>query len=196
MNVNLEWIKKHPYAAAGGALALLVIFVLILRRGGSSGSSLGSAIAAQNQGQLSMAQLNAQLSAQQDQTNAQLSAEELSAQAQEQEQQTSVVGQLAGTILPMQEESSLYEEELAAQQHEQQSLMPLEQEALDISKQGNRAQTGQNLLALLLSEESPYPASFAGSLPVQGANTKPGGFSLGIPGLGSLGLNFGTGLFG
>lgn len=193
--MNLEWIKKHKYAAAAGAVAALLIFFLILRRSSGGGGSLGSAIAAQNQGQLQMAQLNAQLGAQSEQTQAQLAAEEFSAQTQQQEQQNQLVGNLAGTLLPIQFESQLYQQELTAQMHQQDTLLPLEQEALNISKQGNRAQTGQNELALLLSEISGGPGGFAAGLPVQGASTKPSGFNLTTP-FGGLGLNLGTGLFG
>lgn len=189
--MNLEWLKKHPYAAAGGGLALLVIFVLIIHRSSSSSSnSLGSTITAQNQGQLQMAQLNAQLSSQSEQTQAQLAAQEYATQAQQQEQQTALVGSLASTVIPMQINSQLYQQELAAQEAHQAEIMPLEEQALTISTMGNRAQTGQNLLALLEGMPST-------SLPVQGAGTtSPSSFGFAIPGLGQLGANLGTGLFG
>lgn len=187
--MNLEWVKKHKYAVAAGVVVVLVLLVVLFRRG-SSGSNLTGAITAQNQGQLQMAQLNAQLSAQSEQTQAQLAATEFTGQTQQQEQQTALAGQIAGTVLPIQFESQIYQEELKAQELHQQDILPLEQQALKISTQGNRAQTGQNLLALLEG----IPAT---SLPVQGAGTtSPSGLGLSIPGLGSLGLTFGQGLFG
>lgn len=188
--MNLEWLKKHKYAAVAGAVVLLVLLVVMFRRNSSGSSGLVGAITSQNQGQLQMAQLNAQLSAQSEQTQAQLAAQEFGAQTQLQEQQTQLAGQVAGTILPIQFQSQLYEEELKAAEVHQQDILPLEQQALAISKQGNRAQTGQNLLALLEG----IPST---GLPVQGAGTtSPSALGLNIPGLGSVGLNLGTGLFG
>ncbi len=195
--MNLEWIKKHKYAAAGGAIALFLIIYLVMRSRSSAGSGgLAGAIASQNQGQLQMAQLNAQLSAQSEQTQAQLASQEFAAQTGAQAQQDQLVAQLAGTLIPQQLQSQLYAQELTAQAAQQHELLPLEQQALQISTQGNRAQTGQNELALLLAENNPSLAFGASGLPVQGANTKPSSFNLGIPGIATLGLNLGTGLFG
>lgn len=152
--MNLEWLKKHKAAAIGGGVALLVVIYLLFRNNANSGSSLGSAIAQQNQGQLQMAELNAQESASSTQAQAQLAASEYSTQAQEQEAQDQTVGSLASEIVPQQLESGIYAQEIAAQEQEQESLIPLENEALSISKQGNRAVTGVNELGLLLGEGS------------------------------------------
>lgn len=161
--MNFEWLKKHPYAAAGGALALLVIFVLVLRRSGSSGGGLDSAITQQNQGQLQMAQLNAQLSSQSDQTQAELASQEFSTQAQEQENQDQLAANVAATIIPQQLESNLYENQIAAAEAEQTQLLPLEEEAQgQIGKGGSLEGTGVDELALLLGEES------AAQFPVKG----------------------------
>ncbi|HXT74613.1 MAG TPA: hypothetical protein VN785_12240 [Candidatus Angelobacter sp.] len=196
--MNLEFLKKHKYAAAGGAIALFLIIYLLMRNSSSSsGGGLAGAIASQNQGQLQMAQLNAQLSAQSEQTQAQLASQEFAAQTSAQAQQDQLAAQLAGTLIPQQFQSQLYERELTAQAQTQNELLPLEQQALAISKQGSRAQTGQNELALLLSETNPSIVYGAGSLPVQGAGTggSGSGFSFGLGPL-KLGANLGTGLFG
>lgn len=151
--MNLELLKKHKYVAAAGAIALFLIIYLVMRNSSSSnGGGLAGAIASQNQGQLQMAQLNAQLSAQSEQTQAQLASQEFAAQTSAQEQQNQLAAQLAGTLIPQQLQSTLYAQELAAQAAQQHDLIPLEQRALEISTGGNRATTGQNELALLLGE--------------------------------------------
>ena len=184
--MNLEWIKKHPYVVAA-VLVGGIVFLYVLAKKGSSGSGLGAAIAQQNAGQLQMAQLNAQLNAQTSQTNASLAASENNTQAQLQAQQDQLAGQLVGTLVPAQLNSQLYQQELAYQFQHNQSLLPLEQQAIQESTQGNRAQTGQNLLALLLGYNST-------GLPVQGAGTtSPTSFSISPSG---FGFNLGQGLFG
>lgn len=193
--MKLEWLKKHPYAAAGGGLALLVIFYLLYRHSSSSsGSGLSGAIAQQNQGQLQMAQLNAQLDSQSSQTQAQLAAQEYATQAQEQMQQTQLVGQLAGTLIPAQMNSNLYEQELLAQEHQQAAMLPLEQTAMGQVGQGGSLETaGLNELSLLSGQ------GMAGGL----SNLPGGNHPAANPGLnmflGGLGTSLGTlgaGVFG
>lgn len=158
--MNLEWLKKHKAAAiGGGVLALLIVYLLFRNSGASSSNSLGSAIAQQNQGQLQMAELNAQESAQSSQVQAELAASEYSTQAQEQEEQDQTVGSIAETIIPSQLQAGVYNNEISAEQAEYgenvnyaESLEPLEEQALNISTEGNRAVTGTNELALLLGE--------------------------------------------
>jgi hypothetical protein len=197
--MKLEWFKKHPYAAGAAILAGLVVIYLIFRQSSSSsGGGLASLAAGQEQGQLQLAQLNEQASAQEQATQAQLASESYAAQVQETEQQNQEVGGLAETIIPAQLESELYKQELEKQSEEQTALMPLEKQALQISTQGNRAQTGQNELAILLASEGEFanPAflSGAGGLPVQGlGTTSPTSFSLSPN---SFGLTLGQGLFG
>jgi hypothetical protein len=167
--MNLEWLKKHPYAAAGAILVGIIVIYLVLRKGGgSSTSGLGSAIAAQNQGQLQMAQLNAQLSAQSQQTQAQLAAQELQTQAQTQAQQDAIAGQVATEILPIQAEAPLYQLELQNEFTQQQEMLPLEQQAIgQVGKGGSLETAGLNELEILASE---------GAVPgIGGLNNLPGG---------------------
>lgn len=185
--MNLEWLKKHKYAAAAGGAVLLLLLVVMFRRNASSGSSLGSAITAQNQDQLQMAQLNAQLSSQSEQTQAQLAATEYQTQAQEEEQQTGVVGSILGNVLPIQYENQVYGEELAAEQQEQTQLLPLEETAQQqIGRGGSLEGTGADELALLLGEAS------AAQYPVYGQASTSKGFGFGL----TLPNNIGVGLFG
>jgi hypothetical protein len=181
--VNLEWLKKHKGAAIGGGLALLLIVYLLFRNSSSSSGGLGSAIAQQNAGQEQMAELNAQESAQTEQTQAQLAAQEYETQAGEQEEQDQTVGSLAAQLIPEQLAANLQGEELTAQESEEENLLPLEENALSISTQGNRATTGQNELALLLGEGGDLQA---------GNPQIPTGISISTP-WGGLGL---SGLFG
>lgn len=192
--MNLEWLKKHKAAAiGGGVLALLVIYMLFRNSSGSS-SSLGSAIAQQNQGQLQMAELNAQESAASTQTQAQLAATEYSTQAQEQEQQDQLAGQLVGTIVPGQEQTSIYNNEISAEEQaygEQlgyaESLLPLEETAQgQIGKGGSLEGTGVDELALLLGEGS------SAQFPVYGQASTSKGFGAGVQLPGGIGI----GLFG
>jgi hypothetical protein len=192
---NLEWVKKHPYVVAGGVLAVLVVLYLVSRNS-SSGGGFAGALAAQSANQANAAQINAQLSAQSEQTQAQLASEAYSVQAQNQQQQNALVGSIAETVLPIQYESSLYEQEIAAAAAEQKTLAPYIGQALNISTQGNRAQTGQNELALLLGASNPSLVGYAGGLPIQGAKTtSPSSLGLSFNGL-TLGGTLGTGLFG
>lgn len=189
--MNLEWLKKHKYAAAAGILVVLVILYVLLKRSGQSSSSgLGGALATQSAGQLQMAQLNAQLSAQSQQTQAQLAAQEFQTQSQTQAQQDALAAQLASQILPIQAEAPIYEQELA----QRANLLPLEITAQkQIGRGGSLETAGLNELEILLSE---------GSVPgVGGLNNLPGG--LGRPSAGQTAVSalgpldhFVTGLFG
>lgn len=187
MNKIFSWAKAHPAATAAIVLIGGVIFYLILR-GQGSGATSGVAQLAQTQAatQAQTDQLNAQLSAQTQQTQAQLQAQEIQASTQAQAQQDTIAGQVISEQLSLQPQlqgqelqAELLKEQLANQSELQASLTPLEQQALNISKMGNRATTGQNELALLLQE--------GGSVVVPPPN--PGaGFTLNIPGVGGLGV--------
>lgn len=141
MKFNLEWFKKHP-AAAGAAIlvGLLVVFVLF-RKGGSSGSSFASIAANQQAGDLQLAELNAQQSAQSDQINAQVGLSEYQTEAQLQSSRDQLAASVVSGALPYQ---------VSAQR--QQQLLPLEAEALKISTEKNFSQLGEEELAALLGE--------------------------------------------
>lgn len=191
MNLNLEWLKKHKVAAGAAILiGVLVLFVLLRKSGSSSsGSDLSSLAANQQQGQLQLAELNAQESAQQNQLGAQVSLSEYQTEAQQQAQQDQLAASLAGTIVPQQIESSLYSEELAGEESQQTALLPLEQQALKISTTGNNSQLGLAELAALLGEGGQVSNKFGSStvLPSSGFTlTNP--FASGSPLM--------TGLFG
>jgi hypothetical protein len=141
--VNLEWIKKHPYVVAAGGLVLLLVFYLIFKSSSGSGNSLDSAIEQQNQGQLQMAQLNAQLSAQSEQTQAQLTAGEYETQAQEQEEQDQTAGSLASEIIPEELQSGLYGQELTAEEQELSDQYNLAEQGVNLTMLGGSGQTGQ-----------------------------------------------------
>jgi hypothetical protein len=137
--VNFEWLKKHPYVAAAGGLVLLIVFYLIFRSSSSSsGSSLTSAISQQNQGQLQMAELNAQLSSQSDQEQAQLAASEYDTQASEQEEQDQTAGALAEELVPEELESTLGSQELADE-------YGLAEQGVNLTMLGGSGQTGQDV---------------------------------------------------
>lgn len=190
--MNLEWLKKHKAAAiAGGVVALLVLYVLF-RNSSSSSNSLNSAIAQQNQGQEQMAELNAQESAQEEQTQAELAGQEYQTQASVQEEQDQTAGALASQIIPDQLEESLYGEEIGAQEQEQENLLPDINEALQISTQGNRAVTGVNELGLLLGEGS--VGSFNAEAGVNASQPQP--LNIVLSGLGSTANTVAGGLFG
>jgi hypothetical protein len=189
MEFNLAWVKQHKGIVAGIVFGAIVLIYLAKRSGGSSDASGGVAGALQSQqaGQLQMAQLNAQLSAQGQQTQAQLEAEQISTSAQTQQAQDQEAGQIALYGL----QGHLYEDQLNAESSEQQSLLPLEQQILNegtpkaLSGHPNVQQTLENELALLLTR-----GSASGSLPSSiGGNSAGTGFALNIPGLGSLGVS-------
>lgn len=172
--MNLEWLKKHKYAAAAGILVVLVILYLLLKRGGqSSGGGLAGAISAQNQGQLQMAQLNAQLSAQSEQTQAQLAAQEFQTESQTQAQRDALAAQLAGQILPIQAETPIYEQELKQQFAQQQALIPLEITAQkQIGRGGSLETAGAEELALLLGQTEAVNPLAAGNAAIQVAKAQ------------------------
>jgi hypothetical protein len=187
MAFNLAWIKEHKGIVAGVVLGAILLIYIAKRSGGTSASSgVAGALQAQQAGQLQMAQLNAQLSAQGNQTQAQLEAEQISTNAQQQSTQDQSAEQIALYGL----QGHLYEDQLNAQVSEQQSLLPLEEKILSVnpsSLYGHTAeqQTLENELALLLTR-----GSVAGNLPATYAPGSGGsaGFTLNIPGLGNLGV--------
>jgi hypothetical protein len=185
MAINLAWIKEHKAIVAGLVFGTIAL-IYLARRSSGSGSSSGVAGVLQSaqQGQLQMAQLNAQLSAQGNQTQAQLEAEQISANAQQQHDQD----QAAATIALYGLQGHLYEEQLNAQTSEQQALLPLEQQLVSTKGlAGHNAlqQTIENELALLLTR-----GSAAGSLPPSYTGGSSGtNFGISIPGFGSLGVS-------
>jgi hypothetical protein len=188
MAFNLSWIKEHKGIVAGVVLgAVLLIYIAKKSGGSSSDSGVAGALQSQQAGQLQMAQLNAQLSAQGQQTQAQLEAEQISTNAQSQSSQDQAAEQIALYGL----QGSLYNNQLNAEVSEQQSLEPLEQQILSVSPSslyGHTAeqQTLENELALLLTR-----GQVAGNLPATyapGSGGSGSGFTLNIPGLGNLGV--------
>lgn len=170
MKFNIGWFKKHPAAAGAAVVAVLLVLYLLVRKSSGSGGGIAGLAAATQQGQLQMAQLDAQTAAQQDQLNAQISASEYQANLAAQEQNNQLVGSLAGTIIPAQLQSQLYEKQIAAAQSIQASLAPSEstliQEIASGKLQGHEAlqQSDLNALELLLSESNPSLAANAGGL--------------------------------
>jgi hypothetical protein len=154
MNLNLEWFKKHKVAAGAAILVGLLVLFLIFRKSSGGGSDLGSLAANQQQGQLQLAELNAQESAQQSQLQTQLAASEYQTQAQTQASQDQLAASVLSEALPYQLESPIFEQELSNQASEQTALLPLEQQALTISTKGNNAQLGLAELATLMGEGS------------------------------------------
>lgn len=187
MALNLGWVKEHKVAVAGVVLGAIVLIYVAKRSGGSSSSSgIAGAIGAQQQGQLQMAQLNAQLTAQGDQTQAQLEAAQISANAQTQQQQNQVAEQIALYGL----QGNLQSEALTAQEQYRTALLPAIQSITSVDSKTLRdhqyvAQTLQNELALLLSQGS------ASGLPsvIPGQQSAQSGFNLNIPGIGNLGIH-------
>jgi len=180
MALNLAWVKEHKAAVAGIVLGALVL-IYLARRGGSSSSGVAGVLQSAQAGQLQMAQLNAQLSAQGDQTNAQLEAAQIAANAQIEHDRDAAAGQIALYGL----QGHLYEDALKAQEAEQTALLPLETHLIDtkgLAGRPNLQQTIENELALLLTQ-----GKAAGSLPSSIGGSSPGaGFSLSIPGIGGL----------
>ena len=155
--MKLEWLKKHPYAAAGAILVgLIVVYMLFRKSSGSSGGGIASLAAGQQQGQLQLAQLNAQEQAQQSQQNAQLAATEYQSNLAATQSQNQLLGSLAGTIIPMQLQSQLAQSQLGYQYQTQQSLVPLESTLIknDLGGGKNTLATNTNELALLLGQGS------------------------------------------
>lgn len=171
MKFNLEWFKKHP-AAAGAAIlvGLLVVFVLF-RKGGSSSGGFASLAAGQQAGDLQLAELNAQQSAQQDQLNAQVGLSEYQTEASVQSAQDQLAAQLVSGVVPLQ---------LRAQQ--QTTLLPLEEEALALGKNPKLAQESELLLSELMGGGGSISTKY--------------GTTTALPSNPSLLNNMGTGLFG
>jgi len=191
MPFDLEYFKKHK-AVTGAIVVGALVIVYMIHKSGSSSSSGGVAgvLAQQQQGQLQMAQLNAQLSAQGDQTQAQLQAEQIAAGTQQTQAQDQIAGQIVAAQLGYNSQNTQAEEYFNAVQQRQAQLLPLESTLSNMLSSGNLAgheaeqQSILNALELFLSG-----GSASGLPPVyspQGSNT---GFSLNIPGLGSLGLS-------
>lgn len=193
MNNALEWVKKHPKAAAVGVIAAIIVVVLILRRGGSTSSSSGidNALASSQAGQLQMAQLNAQLSAQQSQTDAQLAAQEYSGNLAAQEQQNQLAGQIIATVIPQQIQGNIYSQALKNQAAYQTALAKYIPQAFAVTGQSNRGVIGEDELALLLGAGSGSSSlvQAAGSLPQSAGPSGGGAFGLTIPGVGTLGVS-------
>ena len=202
--MNFEWVKKHPYATGAAVLAgLVVIFVFFRSSGSGSSGGIASVAADQEQGQLQMAELSSQESAQQDQLNAQLASQEYATSASEQQNQDQLASTIASQILPEQiqsefespiysQELSLYGEELNNQASEQNALLPLEQSALKLGSNPNMAATGETLLAELMGEGASNQNKYGSQtfLPSGSTTTLP--FGLPSPSTSSL---LGTGLF-
>lgn len=186
MEFNLAWIKQHKGIVAGIIFGA-VVFIYLARRssGGSASSGVAGALAQTQQGQLQMAQLNAQLSAQGNQTQAQLEAEQISTNAQTQQAQDQAAGQIALAGL----QGHLYEEIISAHTAEENALLPSIEKIINVDPKSLRdhsavAQALQNELALLLTR-----GSAAGSLPPTYTGPTQGtSFGISIPGLGSLGV--------
>jgi hypothetical protein len=210
VNKVAEFFKKHPYAAGGAVLVgLIVVYLLMRNSGGSGGGNFSSLAASQQQGQLQLAQLNAQESAASEQTQAQLAAEEYQGNLQAEESQNQLVGGLASSIIPAQlqselagqelgyennevgAEESLYSQELSNQLAEEQGNIPLEQSAIGVSLSGNgRAPIGAAELAELLGESQPSELEAVSPLAQIGQGTNTGfGITLGNGLFGNIGLN-------
>lgn len=184
--MNFAWIKAHKGIVAGVVLGALVLIYIVSKRNASAGSGLGGALQSAQQGQLQMAQLNAQLAAQGDQTQAQLESQQIAANAQAQHDQDAAASQIALYGL----QGHLYEEQLNAYTSEQTNLFPLEEKILNTNPTslfGHTAeqQTLQNELALLLTQ-----GRAAGSLPPSYTGATPGtSFGVSIPGFGTVGVS-------
>lgn len=195
--MNLEWLKKHKLAAGGAILVgLLVIFFLFRQSGSSSSSGLSSLAANQEQGQLQLAELNAQASSQQSQLNTQLSASEFQTQAQEQESQDQLAAEVASQAIPYQFEAPIYQQELTNQAAEQSALLPLESQLINFSTSGGgRSSFGleeNELLSLFGAGEGTLPNLTASPNPPSSST----GVTLNIPGLGNLGVQNSQGIGG
>jgi hypothetical protein len=191
LNKALEFVKKHPTAIAGGIVAVIIVIYLISRSSSSSGGDLTGAIASQQAGQLQMAQLNAQLSAQSEQTQAQLEAQEYSGSLAQQEQQDTLAGQVIGTVVPAQLESGLYSQELKNQAAIAGQISGYLPQAFAVTGESNRGVIGEDELALLLGtiEGNSSLVQAAGGLPQSAGTSGGGGFNLSLPGIGSLGAS-------
>lgn len=192
MKLNLEWLKKHPAAAGGAILVGLLVIFLLFRRTGSGGGNLASLAAGQQSGQLQLAELGAQESAQQQQLQTQLSAQEYSISAQEQQSQD----QLVASIFPSVLQEKLYQTELTNQSAEQSALIPLEERLVTY---GTSGKAHGSLIGLSQNELAILEAAGTGGVPQVGTpyepQGSPSGFNLSLPGF-SIGTQLGTGLFG
>ena len=191
MAFNLAWIKQHKAIVAGIVLGGLVLIYLAKRSSVGSSSGAGNFLAAQQQGQLQMAQLNAQLSAQGDATHSQLESQLIAYNAEQQHSQDQIAGEIALYGL----QHKLQSESIAASEAERAALLPSIKKLLDFSASGKLAghnleqQTITNELALLLASGGySNPNSIAGSLPPVTQSGQSAGFNINIPGIGSLGV--------
>jgi len=196
MHFNFEYIKKHPAIAGAIVVGVLIVVYLLVRSKGST-SGVGGILAQVNAGQLQMAQLNAQLSAQGEQTQAQLQAQEIAANAQVQQQENQIAGSLVNSQLVYGNQAKIVQEELASHTAIFQSLLPQIENLLNRpGLQGHQAlqETTLQELELLLAEgagplSNPSFLAASGSLP--NINATPGGtagFNINIPGVGSVGV--------
>lgn len=196
MKLNLEWLKKHKLAAGAAVLVGLLVLFVLFRKSGSSGG-ITSLAANQQQGQLQLAELNAQEGSQQDQLNTQLAASEYQTQAQQQANQDQLAASIASAALPYQFEQPLYEQELTNQGAEQEALIPLEEELVGYGTSGKAHGSliglTQNELELLTGETSGQVPSLGAPYESQGSGS---GFSISLPGGIGIGTQLGTGLFG
>ena len=201
MNHLGEWIKAHKVEAAGIGVAILIVLYLLFRSSSSSSNGISGALQAQSAAQASAAQYAAQTQAAQIQANAQVSAQnaQLAAtqsqnNAQLQAQQDYIAGQIISQQLGYQYQNNLVNAQLGAQEKIAQQNLPLEQQALQISTMGNRAQTGQNELALLEAQTgsmlNPSAISASSQLIPQGYGTQqpPTSFGITLP----SGIGFGA----
>lgn len=200
MNKAAEFFKKHPYAAGGAVLVgLVVVYLLFRNSSGSSSGGVAGIAAQQQQGQLQLAELNAQEGAAEEQTQAQLAASEYQGNLEEEASQNQLVGGLASSIIPDQLESQLdtqelglqnnevnaeagiYSQELSNQLEEEEANIPLEQSAIGVSLSGNgRAPIGAAELAELLGESQPSEIEAVPSLAGIGQGSASPGFTLSL----------------
>jgi hypothetical protein len=191
--MNLEWFKQHKLATGVIVVAGLIVLYVVSKKSSSSSSGLAGIVAGEQQGQLQMAQLNAQLSASSNQTSAQLEAEQIAANAQTQHEQDQLVSSILGTQLVYGNQSKVLEEEINARQNELTTLAPEIQGLItDIphEKGHNLVQQSEvNALALLLGETNPNILPGAGGLPSVTQSGPSSSFGINIPGLGSVGVS-------
>jgi hypothetical protein len=202
MAFDLDYIKKHKVAVGAVVVGALVIIYLVSKNSGSNSSSgISSVLAQQNQGQLQMAQLNAQLTAQGNQTQAQLEAEQISAGAQQQQEQDQTAASIVAAQLGYNSENTIAGSEISAIEQQQSNLLGPETSLADELASGSLAghtaeqQSIENALALLLSEGGGLGSnssllSAAGGLPsvYNPGGTSSTGVGITLPGIGNLGL--------
>jgi hypothetical protein len=201
MAFDLDYIKKHKVAVGAVVVGALVIIYLVSKNSGSSSSGVASVLAQQNQGQLQMAQLNAQLTAQGNQTQAQLEAEQISAGAQQQQEQDQTAASIVASQLGYNSENTIAGSEISAIEQQQSNLLGPETTLADELASGSLAghtaeqQSIENALALLLSEGGGLGSNSgllgaAGGLPpvYSPGGTSNTGVGITLPGIGNLGL--------